>query len=276
MGNSSPSQKSIPPVYVVSGATGTSARAVLDRALTQFPNVHVPVRMVPDVRSLEELEQVVQQAAGQRATIVHTLVDGDLRQEMIRLARVHNVVAIDLIGRLLERLSTVLREAPLEQPGLYHRLHIEDIRRAEAINFAVAHDDGQRIHELGQADIVIIGPSRVSKTPLSVYLSMQGWKVANIPLVLEHEPPAALFSLPRGRVVGLKMDPDRLEDLRKGRASALGIPVQAGYANLEQLYQEVEWTRLICRRGGFALLDVTNRSIEEMAHAVADLVRRRT
>lgn len=262
-------------IYVVSGATGTSAQGILDRALSQFPGASVTVETATNVRSAADLERVVREAAGRRATIVHTLVNAEMRQALISLARDHNVVAIDLIGRLVERLTTELGQEPLEQPGLYHQLHIEDFRRSEAINFTVAHDDSQRIHELDQADIVLIGVSRVSKTPLSVFLSLQGWKVANVPLILNQDPPALLFEIPSSRVVGLTVDPSRLQELRSRRSAVLGLRGRSDYAAMEQLSQELEWARLIFRRGRFASVDVTSRSIEEMAQAVTDLVRRR-
>lgn len=264
------------PIYVVSGGTGASGKAVLDRALSQFPGVKVPVVLVTDVRSVAELEQVVARAATGGGTVVHTLVDADLREEMIRLARERNVVAIDLIGRLLERLAQVLNQVPLEQPGLYRQLHDAYFKRIEAIEYTVAHDDGQRVHELKQAEIVVTGVSRVSKTPLSIYLSVQGWKVANVPLILNQEPPPELFLIPPSRVVGLSVEPDRLLELRKRRSRLEGLPVRLTYASMDRVQEELAWADLIFRRGGFVAIDVTGRSIEETAQAVVDLIRRRT
>ncbi len=269
------SLRSSAPIYVVSGGVGASGRSLVDRALAQFPGAVVPVVTVSGVRSRSDLLEVVLKAAGEGATIVHTLVDAELRQEMIHLAQQHNVVAIDLIGRVLERLSQTLHQAPVQRPGLYHQLHEEYFRRIEAIEYTVAHDDGQRIHELDEAEIVLTGVSRVSKTPLSVYLSVQGWKVANVPIVPHQEPPRELFEVPRGRVVGLTVDSNRLKELRERRGRDHGLLVGFGYADDALVLDEIEWARLVFRRGGFAMVDVTNRSIEEGAQAVVDLVRRR-
>lgn len=263
------------PIYVVSGGTGASGQAVVDRALSQFPSAQVQVIVRPRIATASELETLVHEAAANSGTVVHTLVEADLRQEMIRLARDHNVVAIDLLGRLLERLSQVLDQAPLERPGLYSQLHEAYFRRIEAIEYTVAHDDGQRIRDLDQADIVLTGVSRVSKTPVSIYLSVQGWKVANVPLILDQEPPEALFRLPPARVVGLIVQPDRLVELRERRGRAMGLPGQSGYDDLRHVQEELEWASLILRRGRFAVIDVTGRSIEESAQAVVDLVTRR-
>jgi hypothetical protein len=177
---------------------------------------------------------------------------------------------------VLERLSQTLHQAPVQRPGLYRQLHEEYFQRIEAIEYTVAHDDGQRIHELDQAEIVLTGVSRVSKTPLSVYLSVQGWKVANVPIVPHQEPPAELFQVPRGRVVGLTVDSNRLKELRERRGRDHGLLVGFGYAGDAEVLEEIEWARLVFRRGSFAMVDVTNRSIEESAQAVVDLVRRRS
>jgi regulator of PEP synthase PpsR (kinase-PPPase family) len=255
---------------------GTSGQALVDRALAQFPDAVVPVVTIPGVRSRSDLHEVVLKAAGDGGTIVHTLVDADLRQEMIHLAQQHNVVAIDLIGRVLERLSQTLRQAPVQRPGLYRQLHEEYFRRIEAIEYTVAHDDGQRIDDLHEAEIVLTGVSRVSKTPLSIFLSVQGWKVANVPIVLHLDPPRELFEVPRGRVVGLTVDSNRLKELRERRGRTHGLLVGFGYADDQRVLDEIQWARLVFRRGGFATVDVTSRSIEESAQAVVDLVRRRT
>lgn len=248
---------------------------MVDRAVAQFPDHHVPVVVVPNVLDEMELQEVVRRVKHEGGTIVHTLVDAEVRREMIRLAREQNIVAIDLIGRVLERLSETLETAPVERPGLYGQLHEAYFRRIEAINFTVAHDDGQRVHELNEADIVLIGVSRVSKTPLSVYLSVQGWKVANVPLLLNQEPPPQLYEVSRAHVVMLTVSADRLLELREHRGRSLRLLVHMGYADMDQVRSELAWADLILRRGGFAAIDVTDRSIEEAAQAVIDLVQRR-
>ncbi|MEA3334484.1 MAG: pyruvate, water dikinase regulatory protein [Chloroflexota bacterium] len=263
------------PIYVVSGGTGTSATAVLDRALSQFPSAKTDVHLVTEVRDVARLEEVVLSAALDGGTIVHTLVEADLREAMVSLARNHNVVAIDLIGRLLQRLSLELDQAPLEEPGLYRQLHDEYFRRVEAIEFSVSHDDGQRARDLENADIVLTGVSRVSKTPLSVYLSTQGWKVANVPIVVNQEPPQELFEVDRNKVVALTVEPAQLQEFRLRRGRQQGLPVSGRYGDIHHITEELEWANLLYRRGHFAVVDVTGRSIEETAQVVVDLIRRR-
>jgi hypothetical protein len=147
-------------------------------------------------------------------------------------------------------------------------------KRMEAIAFAVAHDDAQRIDELSEAQIVGVGPSRVGKTPLSIYLSVVGWKVANVPLIPDLPPPAQLLEVDRRRVVGLIIEATQLVAHRRWRRHALGIPQDSSYTDPAQIYEELEWVRSFCRQHGFAILDVTDRPIEASAEEVITLINR--
>jgi regulator of PEP synthase PpsR (kinase-PPPase family) len=148
------------------------------------------------------------------------------------------------------------------------------LKRIEAIDFTVHHDDGQNFHELDQAEIVLIGVSRTSKTPLSFYLGYRGWKVANVPIVLDLEPPKELFILPRGRVVGLTVQSERLSGLRKVRVERLGT-FGKDYADLEHIHHEMDYAyRIFERRRDWPLVDVTTKSIEETAAEVVALLGR--
>ncbi len=265
----------MPPLFVVSGGAGASGEQLARTALAQFPGVEVPVKVVPHVRQIVEIEQVVEQAALTGGTIVHTLVDLDMRRALIHLARERNVIAIDLMGRLLSRLAHTLDQEPLGQPGLYHQLRQAYFDRVEAIEFTVAHDDGRNPHEWAQAEIVLIGVSRVGKTPLSMYLSVLGWKVANVPLLSNVPPPPELFQLDRRRVVGLTIEPGQLVAHRHQRQSRLGVGGGAAYTDPAQLFEEVEVVRQLCRRSGFALVNVTDKPLEESADEVITLVNRR-
>jgi regulator of PEP synthase PpsR (kinase-PPPase family) len=174
-----------PPIYIVSGGTGSSGEQLVNTVLAQFPENRVEVVLVSQVRQLEEIEKVVAQAATTGGTIIHTLVDGRLRGALLRLGQERSVVTIDLMGPLFSRLTDVLGREPVGQPGLYRQLHQSYFDRIEAIEFSISHDDGMKPGDLSLADIVLLGVSRVGKTPLSAYLAVLGWKVANVPLVME-------------------------------------------------------------------------------------------
>lgn len=252
-----------------------SGEQLVRTALAQFQNAEVPVVIVGGVRGLEQLEEAIKQAAINGGTVVHTLVDPDLRRALIRLARDRNVPAIDLMGQVMSRLARVLGQEPLGQPGLYRQMHQAYLDRIEAIEFTVAHDDGRNPHGWSQAEIVLVGISRVGKTPLSIYLSVLGWKVVNIPLLKDVPPPRELFELDRRRVVGLTIEPGQLISHREQRQQRLGAPGQSAYTDPMKLYDEVEAARQFYRRSGFAVVDVTDKPIEESGDEIIALLTRR-
>jgi regulator of PEP synthase PpsR (kinase-PPPase family) len=264
---------STPPIYIISGGMGTSGEQVVRTALAQFAGNAVQVIVVPHVYHAGQLEAVVARAAETGGIIVHTLVDADLRRTLQDVTRTHGVTAIDLIGPLLMQLTRLLGQEPLGQPGLYRRLHEDYFTRIEAIEFTVEHDDGRRPHELSQAEIVLTGVSRVGKTPLSMYLSTRGWKVANIPLIREITPPQELFEVDRRRVVGLDIEAQQLLIYRQIRQKSLGVT--GTYTDLAAIYEELEWARQLVQRSGFAVVDITDKPIEESADEVLAQVKRR-
>ncbi len=261
------------PIYVVSGSTGASGELVVRTALAQFHNT-VPVVIVPYVRTAEDLTQAIEQAAATDGTIVYTLVDRRLQETLIETAQARSVPTLDLMGPLLERLTTILQEQPAGQPGLYRQQREAYFERVAAIEFSVSHDDGQRIDELDQADIVIVGVSRSGKTPLSMYLSVLGWKVANVPLIPQLEPPPQLLEIDRRRVIGLTIDPGQLVAHRRWRQARLGVGGASEYTDPAHIYEEVEEARAFCRRNGFALVDATDKPIESSADEIITLLTR--
>ena len=261
-------------IFAISDATGATAKRVLQAALTQFDDSNVEVIRYKEVRDIKRIREIVAEAKKEGGFIVHTFVSETLRNCIFDEGRNCDVANIDLMGPLLLRLSELLSIQPRSEPGLFRTLDPEYIRRIEAIEFTVRHDDGQRIDELDQAEIVLVGISRTSKTPLSIYLANQGWKVANVPILLDIDPPAQLFSLPRKKVVALTITPDRLVDLRKVRAERMGTRFQ-GYADMEHIRREVAYAyRLFDRRKDWPLLDVTAKPIEEAASEVVAVLRR--
>ena len=262
------------PVFVVSGGSGASGEQVVWAALAQFPEADVPVIMVPHVCQPEQIEEVVERAAGSMGTIVHMFVDAKMHRIMIRLARERNVPAIDLMGPLLTRLSTSLGQRPLGQPGRYAMLHAEYFQRVEAIEFTVAHDDGRNPEEWRLAEIVLAGVSRVGKTPLSMYLSMQGWKVANVPLVYQLPTPPELLRLDPRRVVGLTIDPFQLLTFRRSRMRRVPLTGMA-YLDPDAIAEELKAALQVFRRAGFSVIDITDKPIEVSADEVSALISRR-
>lgn len=257
-----------PPILIVSGGIGTSGEQVVNTVLAQFPEITIPVVPIPNVRHPEQLEGIIAQAKELGGTIVHTMVDTHLRHRLIDLAQERRVAAIDLMGPLLDRLTTVLGQPPLEKPGLYRQLHRPYFERIEAIEYALKHDDGQHREGWPAADVILVGVSRTGKTPLSVYLSVLGWKVANLPIVPEIPTPPELYQLDPSRVIGLTLDLDRLLAFRRRRISQLGIPAQSPYTDPARIEEEINVAQSVFRKGGFYTINVTDKTVEVSADEV--------
>lgn len=259
-------------VFVVSDGTGGTAERALNAALTQFQGVKIEIEVRPAVRTEKQVRDAVEKAAQVGGFIVHTMVSNELRRVMLRTGRLHNVETIDLMGPLLSRLSHQLDVSPVEKPGLFQQLNEDYFRRIETMEFAFRHDDGQHIEDVPHAEIVIVGVSRTFKTPLSVYLAFKRWLVANVPIVLDIEPPPILSELPPGHVVGLTSNVDSLAVLRRVRLRYLGgVPTE--YADLEYVRREVIYALRIFESHKWPIIDVTGKPIEEIASEIVSLIR---
>lgn len=258
-------------ILVISDGTGETAERVVRSALTQFTGTEVKVIRRGEIRTPEQVQAVITEAAGRNALVVHTLVSNELRSRLLAEARLHHVDAMDIMGPLLDRLGSRLGLSPLEKPGLFTQLTEVQARQIEAVEFAFRHDDGQRPQDLPRADLVLVGVSRTMKTPLTLYLAYRGWFVANVPLVPELTLPPALLHLPPERVFGLTMSPTRLAELRRARARYLTIP-EGDYASLAQIREELRYAHALCAERGWHLIDVTGKSVEEVAGEILALV----
>jgi len=261
-------------VFAVSDGTGATAERVIRAALTQFTQP-VEVERFGEVRSVDQIRELVRRAADEGAFIVHTLVRSDLRDAMFEEGRRYHISTLDLMGPLLERLSDLLGVQPLARPGLYGPMTEAYYRRIEAIEFAMGHDDGQHIDELDRAEIVLVGVSRTGKTPLSMYLAYRGWLVGNVPIVLGMEPPRILFDLPPGRVIGLTVEPKRLATLRRARAERLGGRLRE-YTDFAHVREEIRYAWSVFHRRGWPTVDMTSKPVEEAAAEVVSIVSNRS
>jgi regulator of PEP synthase PpsR (kinase-PPPase family) len=269
----SPASES-PPIFIISGGAGALGKHVARIALSQFPQNDVEVIVIPQVRQLQQLTDAVNQVVARGGAIIHTMVDTELRQALTQMAEARHIPAFDTIGLSLTHLAALLGRAPLSQPGLYHGEEEAYLERIKAIEYTVDHDDGRNPHELDQADVVLTGVSRVGKTPLSIYLSVLGWKVANVPLVMEVPPPEQLFQIDRRRVIGLRIDVEELANHRRWRQRAMLGTAGSSYTDLSRLDEELDMARRVFRRGGFAVVNVTNKPIEESADEIIARITR--
>ncbi|MCI4624732.1 MAG: kinase/pyrophosphorylase [Candidatus Magnetoovum sp. WYHC-5] len=259
-------------IFIVSDSTGTTAKQVVEAAMSQFHGKEVEFVVYNNIKDTEGIHKVVKEAFSANAFIVYTIVLPQLRQLMFTEGRNYGVSTFDLFGPLLVRLTELLETEPLFEPGLYKPFDSAYLRRVEAMEFVVSHDDGLSTEELSMADIVLVGVSRTSKTPLSIYLANQGWRVANIPIVAGINPPEELFTLPRRRVVMLTLQPERLAALRQTRSTHLGTTATS-YVSIEAIKRELAYAyELLERRPDWPMLDMTAKSIEEAASDVISLL----
>jgi hypothetical protein len=214
---------------------------------------------------------VVHEAATRDSLIIHTLVADEMRHLMLEESRRHGVEALDLMGPVLDRVATQLALTPAEKPGLFDQLVQASSRRIEAVEFAFRHDDGQRADELAEAEVVLVGVSRSMKTPTMVYLAYRGWFAANVPLVPGVPPPDELLKVPGERVFGLFMTPARLSELRRVRAQHLRIG-STSYVSMEDIREELMRAQMMCIDHGWRRIDVTGKSVEEVALEILALV----
>jgi regulator of PEP synthase PpsR (kinase-PPPase family) len=259
-------------IYVISDGTGKTAEGVVRAALTQFEDAPVEIVRRSHVRDANQLEEIVDEARKSAGFIVHTLVSQKMRTLILTEGRSAHVPTIDLMGPMLARLSELLATRPRSVPGLFTTFDPGYLQRIDAIDFTVRHDDGQNIDDLERAEIVLLGVSRTSKTPLSIYLGYRGWKVANVPLILGVEPPSQIFNLPRKGAVGLVIKPERLAELRQVRVNHMGTG-SLGYADLDYIRQEMAYAyEIFEQRRDWPLVDVTTKPIEETAAEVVALL----
>ena len=259
-------------VFVISDATGDTAERVVRAALLQFKDVPCIVRTYSHVRLEAEVEEIVERAAEQRALVVFTLVSPAERELLWKLCDRMNVDAVDLIGSLMAKLASYFGSQPSGVPGLMHTISEDYYRRIEAVEFAVKNDDGAEPRNLPKADLVLVGISRTSKTPLSTFLAMQkGLRCANVPLVLGVEPPAELGEIDNSKVFGLTIQPDSLMRIRQARLAHLGMPPDSSYGMLEHIRRESAYAQEIFRKHpDWPVIDVTAKAVEETA---ADILR---
>lgn len=256
-------------IFTLSDSSGETAEAVARAALVQFPPGYATIYRLPQARSCQQITEVVEQIAEGRAILAYTLVLPEYRETLEREAKKYNVETIDLIGPVIARVGELTGAKPLAQPGRLHMLDESYFKRIEAVDFAIRYDDGKNPDGIIQADVVLVGVSRTSKTPNSMYLAHHyGLRSANIPLVMNVDPPRALFEVDKRKIIGMSIDPHLLQDIRSIRAKVLGMAPDAEYADIDQIRQEVRYAKNIFRELDCHVIDVTSKAIEEISSEI--------
>ena len=263
---------SMPPIYIVSGGKGLAGQNIVEIMLIQYPDNKIPIITEPEVQTPERVEEITNNVLLTNGVIVHTMVSHKMRKVVVDACEKKGIRHFDLLGGLSDYLDKTLDIRPVEQPGLFRLKNIEYFRRIKAIEFTIAHDDGQNYEKIEKADIILAGVSRTGKTPLSIYLAMFGWKVANVPIVPGIEPPETLFQVDPRRVFGLDISIIYLIAQRANRVKNMNFGEDTDYLDRRKVREELDYAKRIFAKGGFTSLDVTNKPIEYSANRITTLL----
>lgn len=264
-------------IIIISDGTGETATSVARSALTQFEDKDVYFTRYKNVRTKEQLDAIFSEAAIHHDMIVYTIVSEELRLYIQDISKKMHVRSVDILGPILQSFSNYFEREPSNLPGLYHAVNDDYFNRVAAIEFTLNHDDGKNVNSLETCDVVLVGISRTSKTPLSIYLSMEGIKVVNIPIILDMPLPEKLFEIDQRKVFGLTIDPEALHEIRKNRLTRLGVSESDGdYAEFGKVIEEIEYANKIFNENKrWPVFNVTNKALEETAAEIIKLLNMR-
>ncbi|GAA0457623.1 pyruvate, water dikinase regulatory protein [Alkalibacillus silvisoli] len=260
--------------YIISDSVGETAELMAKAAISQFTDANMQIQRIPYVDDFETLEEAVYTAKDNGSLIAYTLVKPEYRQRIENLAEELDLVTLDLLGPLIENLENHLGQQPVLKPGLVHKLDEDYYKRIEAIEFAVKYDDGRDAKGILKADLVLIGVSRTSKTPLSQFLAHKKLKVANVPIVPEVEPPEELFQVHPSKCIGLNISADKLNHIRTERLKSLGLDGNANYAQYNRIQEEISHFNKVVEKIGCKTIDVSTKAVEETANAILSTVKK--
>lgn len=263
----------VPIVYILSDSIGETGEIVVKAAASQF-DTRVDIRRVPFLASEQQIEETLLEAKEAGGIIVYTLVSPALKEFLENKLHQMELAHVDIMGPMLEALGTVTDLKPKYEPGLLRKIDKAYFNKVAAIEFAVKFDDGKDPRGLLRADLVLIGISRTSKTPLCMYLAHKGIKAANVPLVPDVVPPNELYQIPPKKIVGLTLRPSLLLEIRRERLKTMGLSPTADYANPERIFYEIDYALAIMKKLGCPIIDVTNKAMEETAAKLLDYYRK--
>lgn len=259
-------------IYVVSGGKGVTGHTIVQTLIIQYPENALKVELIPDVRTEEKVIDVVKKVKDVNGILTHTMVNSDLRTFLIDQCEKQQVKQADLMGSLADIIENDFGLQSVNTPGLYHKINAQYYRRIEAMEYTLNHDDGLNAQNLREADIVVTGVSRCGKTPLSVYMSMFGWKVANVPLITGIDPPKELFEIDKNRVFGLNINLNHLVIQRQKRWKNFGNLPKMNYVDSKSVGKELQYANLIFRRGGFTKINISNKAIESTSNEILGML----
>jgi regulator of PEP synthase PpsR (kinase-PPPase family) len=260
-------------LHLVSDSTGETLITVARAVVAQYEGVAAIEHVYPLVRSNTQLERVISEIETAPGIVLYTLVEHDLASRLEEVCRNTGSPHLSVLEPVHSLLSSYLGTHSTARPGAQHMLNAEYFKRIDAMNFTLLHDDGHLPQNLDEADVILVGVSRTSKTPTAVYLANRGLKTTNIPLIPGMPPPQVLETVRKALIVGLVATPERIVQIRQNRLLSLNADDDTSYVDREAVAEEIAASRRLFARSGWPVIDVTRRSIEETAAAIIDLYR---
>ena len=262
-------------IHLVSDSTGETLNALVNAALAQFENVDVQIHFYALVRSEHQMSRALDHIATAPGVVFFTLASQGLRERLVKRCAALLTVCVDVLDGPVTALGQFLGAAETHKVGRQHQVDQRYLDRIEVLNFTIAHDDGQSLDTIGEAEVILTGASRTSKTPTCVYLAIRRVRAANVPLVAGMAPPPALLAAKKPLIVGLWVSPDRLVQVRRNRLTSMGEGRDTSYIDPDQVREEINATRRLFEQNDWPTIDVSRRSIEETAAGVMNLLTER-
>ena len=263
-------------IILISDGTGETASQIIKAAMVQFADQNAQLVRYKNIREESQIEAICEDAAQSKELIIYTLVSPQLRVYLAKLATEKNLICIDLLGPLLKGLAGYFGYEPKSVAGLLHGINERYFQRIEAMEYTIAHDDGKDLTGLEKADLVILGISRTSKTPLSMYLSHQGWRVVNVPIIQGFQVPQEIQAIDQRKIIGLTIDPEDLTTIRRNRLSRLGQERGGDYADPDKVNAEIAYADEIFKKNRkWPVFNVTGKALEETASEIIRLMSSR-
>ncbi|MEA2021953.1 MAG: pyruvate, water dikinase regulatory protein [Candidatus Caldatribacteriota bacterium] len=260
-------------IYIISDSTGETVQLVARAAISQFNSDFLKIKLFAHIESIKDIKGILKKIEKNNSLIVYTLIKPELRRFLREESEKYSISSFDIMGPIIENIEKISGISPKLEPGLIRKYDKEYFKRMEAMEFAVKYDSCQRELDLSLADLIILGVSRTSKTPLSMYLAHKGIKVANIILDFEIDPPKQIFNLPREKIVGLSIAPDKLIEIRSERLKTLGLSADSVYANQDRVLKELNYAENIYKKVGCPMINVNNKAIEDIATEILKILK---
>ena len=260
-------------VYLVSDSTGETLDRIFLSLKSQFANFEYEKKEFAFVRTEHQIDKIIKETSGlKNSLILYTIVETKLAKYIANQSQLQNIPCFGILGNLILNFSKLLNQKAIHKPSAQHVLDDDYYKRIEAIQFTMTHDDGKKIDDLNNADVILLGVSRTSKTPTSIYLANRGYKTINIPLVLDQKIPKDLISNRKACIIGLTADPERLADIRRNRVAIMKDNKIKDYTDMEYIKKEVNDSKILFKKNNWPIIDVTRRSVEETAASILKII----